>query len=91
MTTLRRGLLTLSLLSVQCLYSNFTGFHRKKIIAPLPFPPDKLIKTPIRVNLLAYGFCNACSSSIADEVEHTYRRNHSEFIKEWVTHLAKTT
>jgi hypothetical protein len=70
MTTLIRGLLTLPLFSVQGLYSHFTGFHRKKIMAPCPFPPDKLIKTPIRVNILAYGFCNVCSSSIAVEVEH---------------------
>jgi hypothetical protein len=59
--------------------------------APGPSPPAKLIKTSIRANPLAFGLCGVCSSSLADELEYIYKRNFLEFIKEWVTHLAKTT
>jgi hypothetical protein len=67
------------------------GFHHKTNHCPLAFPPAKLIKMSIRANPLAFVLCGVCSNSLADELEHIYRRNFLEFIKEWVTHLAKTT
>jgi hypothetical protein len=54
-------------------------------------PPAYLIKTPVWVNPLAFRICGICSSSTEEELEYIYRRNYSELIKEWVTHLAKTT
>jgi hypothetical protein len=60
-------------------------------MAPGASPPVKLFKTSIRANPLSFGHCGACSSSLAEELEYIYRRNFLEFIKEWVTHLEKTT
>jgi hypothetical protein len=53
-------------------------------MAPRPSPPAKMSKMLIRVNPLVYSLCGEYSISVADE-------NDSELIKEWVTHLAKTT
>jgi hypothetical protein len=60
-------------------------------MAPCPSPPAKMSKTPIRVNPLVYSLCGEKSSSIADELESICLRNDPELMKEWVTHLAKTT
>jgi hypothetical protein len=60
-------------------------------MAPYPSSVAKLIKTPSRVNPLAFSLCGAYSSITADEIEYIYRWNYSKLIKEWVTHFAKTT
>ncbi len=62
-------------------------------LCPCPSPLAKLIKTPIRINPLAFRLCGVYtrSSSKAEELGYMNRRNYSEHIKEWGTHFAKTT
>jgi hypothetical protein len=60
-------------------------------MAPCPSPPAKVNKMPIRVSPLVYSLCGAYSSSKADELESICWVDDWELMKEWVTHLAKTT
>jgi hypothetical protein len=63
------------------------SFHHKIKHGPFPSPPAKVSKMRIRVNLLAHSLY----SSIAEELKSICWSNDSELMKEWVTHLAKTT
>ncbi len=67
------------------------SFHHNQILAPRPSPLAKLIKTPIRVNPLAFSLCGAYRSSTADGLGYMNRRNYSELITEWVTHFTHFT
>jgi hypothetical protein len=64
------------------------SFHHNQIVAPRPSPLAKLIKTPIRVNPLAFSLCGVYSS-MADELGYMNRKTYSEHIKEWVTHFKR--
>ncbi len=57
------------------------SFHSKTNHGPHTSLSAELSKVLIRVNPLAFG--------VGDEF--IYRRNYSELIKEWVSHLAKAT
>jgi hypothetical protein len=65
------------------------SFHHNQIMAHRPSPLAKLIKTPIRVNPLAFSLCGAYRSSTADGLGYMNGRNYSELIKEWVTHFKR--
>jgi hypothetical protein len=52
---------------------NASTSTNKQIKAPRPSPPDKLSKTPIRVNPLDFGICGICSSSTRDKLEYICR------------------
>jgi hypothetical protein len=58
------------------------GLFTEQIMAPCPFPTARLIKTPIRVNSLAFGVFGVCSSNAADELEYIYGENYFERIKD---------